>query len=141
MKKRTAALAALLVLLPGLGWSEQSISFGPLEVHYVLLASTFLEPEVAARYNIVRARDRGLVNLTVLSGTGAPRTAQLHGVVTNLLGQRIELSFDELRDGPAIYYIASFRYTDAELLRFEIDVATPDEGGGTLRIEQKLSWD
>ena len=141
MKTLASAFILLLVLLPGLARSEQSIHFGPLEVHYVLLASTFLEPEIAARYNIVRARDRGLVNLTVLSETGAPRSAQLRGVLTNLLGQRIELSFDELRDGPAIYYIASFRYTDAELLRFEIDVATPDEGGGTLRLEQKLYWD
>ena len=141
MKTRAAMITLLLALLPGLGRSEQSVSFGPLEVHYVLLASTFLEPEVAARYNIVRARDRGLVNLTVLSGTGAPRRAQLSGVLTNLLGQRIELSFEELRDGPAIYYIASFRYTDAEMLRFEIDVTTPDEGGGTLRIEQQLYWD
>lgn len=141
MNTRTAALALLLVLLPGPARSEQSIHFGPLEVHYILLASTFLEPEVAARYGIVRARNRGLVNLTVLSGSGTPRRAGLRGVLTNLLGQRIELSFEELRDGPAIYYVASFRYTDAELLRFEIEVTTPDEGGGTLRIEQQLYWD
>lgn len=141
MNTRTAALALLLVLLPGPARSEQSIHFGPLEVHYILLASTFLEPEVAARYGIVRARNRGLVNLTVLSGSGTPRRAGLRGVLINLLGQRIELSFEELRDGPAIYYVASFRYTDAELLRFEIEVTTPDEGGGTLRIEQQLYWD
>lgn len=141
MKTPAATLILLLVLLPGLARSEQSVSFGTLEVHYVLIASTFLEPEVAARYDIVRARDRGLVNVTVLSGPGTPRTAKLHGVMTNLLGQRIQLSFEELRDGSAIYYIASFRYTDAELLRFEIDVATPDEGGGTLHIEQQLYWD
>ena len=141
MKSVAGAVTLLLVLLPGPGRAEQSIRFGPLEVHYVLLASTFLEPEVAARYDIVRARDRGLVNLTVLSGSGTPRSAELRGVLTNLLGQRIKLTFEELRDGPAIYYIASFRYTDAELLRFEIDVTTPDEGGGTLHIEQQLYWD
>ncbi len=141
MRTLASAFILLLVLLPDFARSEQSIHFGPLEVHYVLLASTFLEPEVAARYGIVRARNRGLVNLTVLSGSGTPRTATLQGVMTNLLGQRFELSFEELRDGPAIYYIASFRYTDAELLRFEIEVTTPDEGGGTLRIEQQLYWD
>ena len=58
MKTLASAFILLLVLLPDFARSEQSVHFGPLEVHYVLLASTFLEPEVAARYGIVRARNR-----------------------------------------------------------------------------------
>lgn len=134
-------MLAFALLCTGWAHAEQSVRFDDLEVHYVLLASTFLEPDVAARYGIVRARDRGLVNLSVLSGSGEPRPARVDGVLKNLLGQRIDLEFRELEDGDAIYYIATFRYTDAELLRFEITVATPDEGGGTVRIEQKLYWD
>jgi hypothetical protein len=137
--RRVVLLLALL--LPGTAVAEQSVSLGDLEVHWVLVPSTFLEPDIASRYEIERARNQGLVNLTVLSKAGLPRTADVTGTLINLLGQRIELDFRTLEDGDAIYYIAPFRYTDAELLRFEIDVQTPDSGGGTLKIRQKLYWE
>lgn len=121
--------------------AEQSIRLDRLDVHYTVLASTFLQPDIAARYGIVRARDRGLLTLSVLAEDGTSRRAAVSGELTNLLGQRSPLDFQEVIDGPAIYYLASFRYTDGEMLRFAVTVQTPDAGGGTLNIEQPLYWE
>lgn len=135
------AIALAVALWAATVSAEQSVRLGRLDVHYAVLASTFLDPGIAERYDIVRARDRGLVTVSALSEEGNPRAASVEGELTNLLGQRSALEFREIVDGPAVYYIASFRYTDGEMLRFAITVETPDAGGGTVRIEQPLYWE
>ena len=57
-------LFALLILaVPGR--AQQSEMFGPYELHYSVVNTTFLAPEVASTYGIVRATDRAILNLAV----------------------------------------------------------------------------
>lgn len=135
------ALAALCVLACLPAAAEQKQMLGPYEAHYVVVQSTFFSEEVAERYQIVRGRDRALMNLSFLDETKTPVAVTLTGTVTNLLSQVVELEFREVREGDAIYYLAEIRHTDRETLRFLANVVTPDGVERQLRFQQQMFWD
>ena len=57
--KRLVCLTTLLIgLAVPCAWSEQFFEIGDLEAHYMILDTLSLEPEIAERHGIVRARDR-----------------------------------------------------------------------------------
>ncbi len=119
--------------------AAQFVSVDGHEVHYVLVNTLFLAPEVAHRHSITRAKDRAIVNLSVIGPDGRARQAELKGNVRNLIGQINELDFARVKDGEAIYYIAPIRFTDQDVLRFEIDVAIAD-GPSTKVSFQERMW-
>lgn len=121
--------------------AEQMQKLGTWEVHYIALPSTTLKASIAARYNIKRARDVAFVNISILDEAGRATTATLEGAVTNLLSQRTPLAFQEVIDGDAIYYLATLRYTDQEVLRFAIDITPPGDRTRTLNFRQTIYWD
>ena len=49
-------------------------------------------------------------------------TAAVSGGKRNLLGQVGDIDFREIREENAIYYIGEFEYSNAEIVRFTIDV-------------------
>ncbi|MDX9873844.1 MAG: DUF4426 domain-containing protein [Spongiibacteraceae bacterium] len=104
---------------------ETSQTFGPYTVHYSLFPSTFLSAEVATAYEIVRAADRAVLNISVRRDTGdgndRAQTAVVTGKYSDLI-QSKSLTFREIREEGAIYYIAQFRHSDRETLRFDISV-------------------
>jgi len=65
-----ALLKAVFTLFAIIGSSfanaELKQTFGDYEVHYNAFNSTFLQPDVAANYQVQRSKYRGLVNITVL---------------------------------------------------------------------------
>lgn len=132
-------LAALLLAAPL--QAEQKKMLGPYEAHYVVVQSTFFNEETAAKYGIVRGRDRALMNLSFLDGSLRPVPVSLDGVTRNLLSQETALDFREVREGDAIYYLAEVRHTDRETLRFRIQVTTPDGETRTLEFQQQMFWD
>ena len=141
---RTALVSCLLACmclttLPA--HAEQKQMLGPYEAHYVVVNSTFFSEELAARYDLIRGRDRALVNVSFLDASGTPVSVSLTGTVTNLLGQVEALEFREVREGPAIYYLAQIRHTDRETLRFRVQVRTPDEQTRELAFQQQMFWD
>jgi len=79
--------------------SEQSKKVGAYNVHYVAFASTFLSPEMARKYNVVRGRNRALINISVLNQDNSPVRAKLNGTVKNLPGQILRLNFEEVVEG------------------------------------------
>ncbi len=109
--------------------AQQSERFGPYELHYSVVNTTFLQPETAAAYNITRGKKRAILNLAVrehgegtdASGAATPPLAmELEGKTWDLI-QNQPLVFREIREGPAIYYIAEFKFIDEEWRFFEID--------------------
>lgn len=149
MKKdspRTLWLRLLLACFAGVfavaeAYAEQKQMLGPFEAHYVVVQSTFFNEEVAAKYEIVRGRDRALMNLSFLDASQTPVAVSLTGVSKNLLSQEVDLEFREVREGPAIYYLAEVRHTDRETLRFRIEVTTPDGEVRELSFQQQMFWD
>lgn len=137
---RLLCLTCLAAVAPGAAVAEQFERIGPYEAHYSVVSTTFLKPAVAADYGIVRARDRALVNIAVIDPAAGPVPATVTGTVTDLLGTTRDLEFREVREGEAIYYLATARHGDEETLRFRIDVATPEAGPHQLAFQQKLYW-
>lgn len=119
---------ALLVLsfclaLPAM--AEQKQSYGELDVHYSAFNSSFLQPEVAAAVGLVRSKQQGVVNVALLQA-GKASTGQVSGEVKNLLGQISPLSFKQVKEGTAIYYLAQFPFEQQEMLRFTLNVKGAD---------------
>lgn len=103
--------------------AQQSEMFGPYELHYSVVNTTFLEPKVAATYGITRGKKRAILNIAVrehlADGTEA-RNLLIEGRTWDLIQNQF-LSFKEIREGPAIYYIAEFKFINEEWRFFEVD--------------------
>jgi hypothetical protein len=118
---RTVAL--WLALLPGLVLAQQTETFGPFELHYSVVNTTFLDPTVAATYGITRGEKRAILNLAVrenLADGSKARAMELQGRTSDLMQQQ-GLEFREIREGDAIYYIAEFSFINEEWRFFEIE--------------------
>lgn len=135
---------SLFLSLPLLGapllWAQQSEIFGPYELHYSVVNTTFLEPGVASAYGITRGSNRAILNLSVreqLPGGGsAARTMLLKGRTWDLIQQGSALEFTEVREESAIYYIAEFKFQNEEWRHFEV-YFRPEGAGETLTFTLK----
>ena len=113
----------------------QRIVSAPWEAHYMVLPTTALSAEIAARNGITRSNTQAFVNISILDSRESPakpHPAQLSGQVLNLLGQPTTLEFRTITEGQAIYHIAVFRFTHRERLRFRLNYLP---GGETRAIE------
>ena len=112
-----------LALLSGPSLAQQSETFGPFELHYSVVNTTFLDPTIAATYGITRGEKRAILNLAVrenLTSGSEARAMLLQGRTWDLI-QNQTLEFKEIREGEAIYYIAEFPFINEEWRFFEID--------------------
>ena len=123
MTRSALLLMSLCLSLPAL--AEQKQSYGDLDVHYSAFNSGFLQPEIAAATGLVRSKSQGVVNVAVLKA-GTASNAKVNGTVKNLLGQNTALSFKEVKEGKAIYYLAQFPFEQRETLRFTLNVTAAD---------------
>jgi hypothetical protein len=118
--------------------NADSQDFGDYTVHYIAVNSTFIRPEIAQQYGILRSRRSAFLNVSVLrnnaDGTTTPVGATITGGRRNLMAQSGSIDFMEVREGSAIYYIGQFDFSNAELLRFNVQVQ-PEHQGPTHVIE------
>ncbi|SIQ47911.1 DUF4426 domain-containing protein [Marinobacterium stanieri] len=138
------ALAALLASTSAL--AEQSISDGRYEIHYNAFNSSFVTPEVAQANNLVRSKYRALVNVSVLEmqddGSKQPVRAIVSGQASNLLNQAQTLEFKQIDEGDALYYIGSFRFTEDEQLKINLNVQPdPNKPAYTIEFDQRFYVD
>jgi len=121
--------------------AEQKQELGSWEVHYIALNTTFLTPQVAKKYAIVRSKFNGLINISVLDRQD--KTAQsviLTGEAKNLLGVIKPLAFKQVIEGEAIYYLAVLPFSDQE--QYRISVAINDGlKQKTLKFQHKFYAD
>ncbi|OED43774.1 hypothetical protein ACH42_09225 [Endozoicomonas sp. (ex Bugula neritina AB1)] len=117
------------------------VRFGDYEVYYSAFKSTFIPPETAEMYSLMRGEKYGIINIAVRnikdSETGKAVTSTVSGEQQNLMTQVKKLTFREVKEGSAIYYLADFKFSDEELLKFTIDVKP--QGGQraeTIQFEQ-----
>lgn len=120
-------------------FAEQSRDFGNLEVHYIALPTTFLQPNIAEIYDIERSSHTGLINITVLDKHQdlKAQKAKLTGTGKNLIGQSIELKFKEVVEGQSIYYLATYKFTNEEIVNFEIQIKT-EKKTNKLKFQHKF---
>ncbi len=118
--------------------AEQSKIIGDYTVHYITVNSNFISPEIAQQYGIVRSPRNAFLNISILKnddGSGTPVTAVVTGGKANFLSQSKDIEFIEVREGDSIYYLGQFDFSNAENLRFNLEVQ-PEQSGPTY----PLSW-
>lgn len=119
-------------ILPLLLWAatpalaERSQTFGDLTVHYNVITTDTLTPEIARAYNITRSKYRGLLTVSVLRpnklGVGEPVAAKMDAYAVNLSEQLRNIDMREVREGRAIYYLGTFSVAPQETLRFTVNI-------------------
>ena len=113
------------------------------DVHYIALDSTFITPEIAKSYDIVRSRFNALVNISVLDNKkdGNPaKHVSIMGTAKNNLGQFKTLEFVEVTEGDAIYYLAQIPVRNEETVHFDLTISDGKKSQ-TLKFYQKFYID
>ncbi|MAB21226.1 DUF4426 domain-containing protein [Idiomarina abyssalis] len=129
------AVIAMSMLFSVSLMAEQKKTLGQWDVHYSAFSSTLLAPAVATQYDLTRSASKGVLNIAVLDKqTQKAQTPGVAGQVVNPLGQIQELEFQQVTEGDASYYLAQFNYTNAETLRFTIEVGDQQ----TLKFNQEF---
>ncbi|MBB3048769.1 hypothetical protein FHR99_003043 [Litorivivens lipolytica] len=132
------ALSILLSLcLLGTAQAEQKQRFGNYDVHYSIVNTTFLKPDVAKAYGITRGDDRFILNISVrelqADGSDVARKSEVSGTVFNLI-HRKSLDFQEIDERDAIYYIAQFTADNKEMLDFTLSIK-PDSSARSYKLQ------
>ena len=94
------------------------------EVHYSVFNSTFLTAKNAAPVGIIRAGNRGVLTIALHrlgEKKSVPASAQVTGIYRDLIHSNA-LRFQEVREEKAIYYLAGFRFSHRDPLRFHIEI-------------------
>ncbi len=133
-----AGIATPAPQAPVEGPGVASRDFGNHVVHFNAISTDQLTPEVAKTYNIVRSRNRALLNVSILKKvegtTGTAVTGKIEALVANDTGQVKDSNLREIREGDAIYYIADFAVSNAETLVFTLKV-TPETETSALDVK------
>jgi len=119
-----ASLPLSLVLTWALpSYAEQAIYSQKYDIHYNAFNTMIVTPDVAQTYGFTRARNRALLNVSVIDKvTKKPLPAVVTGTRTNIIGQVLALEFQQIKEQNAIYYIAQLRFTEEEMWRFELKI-------------------
>ncbi|MDP6967855.1 MAG: DUF4426 domain-containing protein [Gammaproteobacteria bacterium] len=143
-----ALLITLMVCVSSLAGSlthaEQLLETRDYQIHYNAFNTMLVTPEIAQALGFTRARNRALVNISVLdSNDNKPLMAMVAGQRKNLVGQIYPLEFQQIVEPGAIYYIAELRFSEAEMWQFDIRIqpdphapAIPLKFSQTFYIEQ-----
>ncbi len=101
-----------------------SKDFGQHQVHWSVFPSTMLAPEVARENNLNRSKSIGIVNISIMqeaeNGGLEPVSGQVEGKALNDVQQAKFLAFRRIQEGDAVYFIAEYQYSSAELMTFQI---------------------
>ena len=139
-------LISILLLCIGLtAVAEQQKTFGEYEVHYSVLNTTFIEPATASAYGITRGRDKALINIAIRKQLTNGQTRAQRAVVTGCssdLMRSTPLTFKEVDENEAIYYIAELKFFHKEMRTFTIKVQPdPNMAAYTLKFSKTMYRD
>ncbi|HEC19220.1 MAG TPA: DUF4426 domain-containing protein [Gammaproteobacteria bacterium] len=116
---------ALFFMACGLSLAGKPQVFGDYTVHYNAFNTDTLQPEMAAAYNIVRSKNRGMITISVLKKTDAgevPVRAKINVTASNLTGQFRTFKVREVDEGNSIYYLGEFHVAHEEMLNFTLQI-------------------
>ena len=100
-----------------------SADIGDHIVHFSAQSTDHLPPEVARAYNIVRSKNRAMLNVSVLrEADNSPVAADVTVKTVNLTGQLKTVTMRQINEQEAIYYIGEVAVANRETLIFDISV-------------------
>lgn len=113
LRIKAYAIGLMLMLLSS--WvsanGESMQQFGDYQVHYSIFNTSFISPEIAQHYNIVRSKSSAMINIAVLKkqadGSYKNVTAHVSGEHNDLV-RKEALNFTLVREQHAIYYLTTF---------------------------------
>jgi hypothetical protein len=109
-------------------------------VHFSAQSTDQLPPDVARAYNIVRSKNRAMLNVSVLQEsdmTAVP--AEVSVKTVNLTGQLKNVTMRQINEGDAIYYIGEVAIANRETLVFDISVR-PEGSGKSSEVRFKREF-
>lgn len=115
---------------------ERKGTFGDITVHYNTFNSTFLQPDIAKAAELIRSKNQGVINVSVVKD-GKPVIASVTGTVKDLTSNSVALKFRQVTEQGAIYYIAQYPVPQQETRTFEIKVQNGDKIN-TINFNQEL---
>ena len=115
---------------------ERKETFGDVTVHYNTFNSTFLQPDIAKAAELIRSKNQGVINVSVIKD-GKTLVANVTGTVKDLTSQSVPLNFKQVTEQGAIYYIAQYPVPQQETRTFEIKVQNGDKIN-TINFNQEL---
>ena len=119
---------------------ETSKNIGEHVVHFSAQLTDELPPEIARAYNIVRSKNRAMLNVTVLQASdNMPIAADVSVKTVNLTGQLKNVTMRRIEEGDAIYYIGEVAVANRETLIFDIAV-TPDGAAEASEVRFKRQF-
>lgn len=146
MKNLAVVLLSLLAWLSLPAQAEKFVEDEQYVVHYNAFNSTMLKPDVAKANNLLRSRQRAIMNIAVLkkmsSGPQKAVMAQVSGFASALGGSERRLDFRMVTEGDAIYYLAEFLIGDGETLNFNLTIKpTPEHPPIKVTFSQEFFQD
>ena len=126
--RNLSAISCSLLASLALSWAlpsyaEQVIQSQKYDIHYNAFNTMMVTPDTAQNYGFTRARNRALLNISVLdAATQKALPAVVTGTRSNIVGQVLPLDFQQIKEENAIYYIAQLRFTEEEMWRFELQI-------------------
>jgi hypothetical protein len=102
---------------------ESMKNIGGYVVHFSAQSTDQLSPEIARAYNIVRSKNRAMLNVSVLrESDNTSVEAEVQVKTVNLTGQLKNVTMRKVPDQEAIYYIGETPVANRETLIFDITV-------------------
>lgn len=154
--KKTLIALSLLGLVSACGGPDESsavpeaqpagassVDIGDHVVHFSAQSTDQLPPEVARAYNIVRSKNRAMLNVSVLrEADNVAVTANVTVKTVNLTGQLKNITMRRIDEQEAIYYIGEAAIANRETLIFDISV-TPEgvETAADVRFKRQFFTD
>ena len=126
---------SIALLASGLSYAvDQQLykQHGDYKVFYSAFNSSFIDPDIAVANNIVRGKDKGLVNIAVAKVPGQALPATVSGRVFNILQQSQTLEFVAVQEQNTVYYLAPFEFDNEDFLTFKIWVLPQSDGPETV---------
>ncbi|MBT5464698.1 DUF4426 domain-containing protein [Pseudomonadales bacterium] len=118
---RLALIGIIGLLVSFKAAAEQKIQVGEFEIHYTAFPSLLVPADTASLHGLTRAENRLLLNLSVRRA-GEPVPAGVRGQVVNILNQAQPLTFFEVSEQTAIYYLAEVVNQEKDWLRFTLEI-------------------
>lgn len=123
--------------------TKTSSSFGKDTVHYSVLNTTFISPQVAQSYGIVRGENKFLITVSVrrqLDTSNIAVRADVKGSSSDLIYVNT-LEFREIIEQDAIYYIAEFDISNDERQNFRLSVSVDNRPSYDIQFNKMLYLD
>ncbi|MFK5984674.1 MAG: DUF4426 domain-containing protein [Pseudomonadota bacterium] len=111
-------------------------------VHFNAFPSDSLPPEMTQRYHLKRSKNIALINVSIIKNAASIPfqgvASTVNGVLKNLMGQEVKLSFQEIHEGTAYYYIAQVAVEHNDIVNFKIQIKTSDNADYQLSFRKQF---